>query len=74
MAKDCPPPDRLYSRLWTLQDAYFFPSFVGHIFGSISDRSWFDFPSQLAFKHPPTSMKNQSQEAFCLGLQFLIDI
>ena len=61
------PPPR------TLQDALFFSSFFGCLFGSIFNRSWLGFPPQFASQNPPKSMKNRCQEALYVGLQICID-
>ena len=65
-AQSVPPPR-------TLQDALFFSSFFGCLFGSIFNRSWLGFPPQFASPNPPKSMKNRCQEALYVGLQICID-
>ena len=49
------------------------PPFFHRFFDTIFNRFWFDFASQLGSQNPPKSMKNRCQDAFHLGLDFLMD-
>ena len=70
-------PDPLRTEGLEILIAIFWPSccasFFHRFFDAIFERSWLDFASQLCSQNPPTSMKNRCQDAFHLGLDFLMD-